>query len=149
MVTAGLRLDDALRGYLAEQGSKRIRKEQLWRLVGGSLRLRLTANALAGMPRGAVDADGARMAFAREVQGITSWYEHLAVQVGRPGGDRGVSLRAPEVDGTDAVELVSEGARGCWTVWVQEHLHHLSEHMPDLVAPAKHVAAIRRRPWWR
>ncbi len=149
VVTAGLRLDDALRGYLAEQGSKRMHKEQLWRLVGGSLRLRLTANAVAGMPQGAVDADGAREVFARQAQEITGWYEDLAAQVGRPGGDRDVSLQAPEVDSADGFELAFEGGRGCWKVWVHEHLHHLSEHMPDLVGPAKHVAAIRRRPWWR
>ena len=38
---------------------------------------------------------------------------------------------------------------GCWTIWVHEHLHHLAEHQSDLVGPARHVAAIRRRPWWR
>ena len=41
--TAGVRLDEGLRGFLSEQGSKRIAKQDLWRLVGGSLRLRLTA----------------------------------------------------------------------------------------------------------
>jgi hypothetical protein len=50
-VTTGLRLDDALRGLLAEQGTKHIRKEELWRLVGGTLRLRLTAHAVVGLPR--------------------------------------------------------------------------------------------------
>ena len=49
-VTAGLRLDDALRGFTAEQGTKRLSREELWRLVGGSLRLRLTAHAVADMP---------------------------------------------------------------------------------------------------
>ena len=36
---AGIRLEEGLRGFLAEQGSKRIAKQDLWRLVGGSLRL--------------------------------------------------------------------------------------------------------------
>ena len=48
--TAGVRLDEGLRGFLSEQGSKRIAKQDLWRLVGGSLRLRLTAHAVAEMP---------------------------------------------------------------------------------------------------
>ena len=56
-VTAGLRLDDALRGYLAEQGSKRLGKDDLWLLVMASMRLRLTAHSLAGL-RGAAPPDG-------------------------------------------------------------------------------------------
>jgi uncharacterized membrane protein YccC len=50
-IAAGVRLDDALRGFLAEQGSKRVSKEDLWALVNASTRLRLTANALAGLRR--------------------------------------------------------------------------------------------------
>jgi len=48
-VGAGIRLEDAMRGYLAEQGSKRMSKEDLWTLLNGSRRLRLTANTLAGL----------------------------------------------------------------------------------------------------
>jgi len=48
-VTAGLRLDEALRGFLAEHGTKRLAKEDLWRLVGGALRPRLIAHSLAGL----------------------------------------------------------------------------------------------------
>lgn len=44
---ASVRLDDALRAMLTEQGSKRVPKEELWRLVGGTARLRLTAQSLA------------------------------------------------------------------------------------------------------
>ena len=42
--TAGIRLDEALRGFLAEQGAKRVSKEDLWMLVMASMRLRLTAS---------------------------------------------------------------------------------------------------------
>ncbi len=48
-VTASIRLDEALRGFLAEQGSKRLSKEELWMLVMAAMRLRLTAFSLAGM----------------------------------------------------------------------------------------------------
>ena len=48
-VTAGIRLDEALRGFLAEQGTKRVSKEDLWMLVMASMRLRLTAYSLAGL----------------------------------------------------------------------------------------------------
>jgi uncharacterized membrane protein YccC len=46
-VSAGIRLDDAVRGLLTEQGSKRLGKEDLWALVNASTRLRLTARSLA------------------------------------------------------------------------------------------------------
>jgi len=55
--TAAVRLDDAVRGYFTEQGSKRVSKEDLWTLVNASSRLRLTAYTLASL-RTAVAADG-------------------------------------------------------------------------------------------
>jgi hypothetical protein len=48
-VTAGIRLDEALRAYLAEQGSKRLAKMDLWGLAMGSTRLRLTAYSVASL----------------------------------------------------------------------------------------------------
>ena len=49
-VSAGIRLDEALRGYLAEQGAKRIVRDDLWQLVAATTRLRLTAYSLATLP---------------------------------------------------------------------------------------------------
>ena len=58
-VSAGIRLDDAVRGFLTEQGSKRLSKEDLWTLVNASTRLRLTAHSLAGLrPAAPAPADG-------------------------------------------------------------------------------------------
>jgi hypothetical protein len=48
-VSAGIRLDDAVRGFLTEQGSKKLGKEDLWALVNAATRLRLTAHTLAGL----------------------------------------------------------------------------------------------------
>jgi hypothetical protein len=48
-VSAGIRLDDAVRGFLTEQGSKKLGKEDLWTLVNSATRLRLTAHSLAGL----------------------------------------------------------------------------------------------------
>jgi hypothetical protein len=47
--SAGIRLDDAVRGFLTEQGSKRLSKDDLWALVNASTRLRLSAHTLAGL----------------------------------------------------------------------------------------------------
>ena len=48
-VSAGIRLDDAVRGFLTEQGTKRVSKEDLWMLVNSATRLRLTAHTLAAL----------------------------------------------------------------------------------------------------
>jgi uncharacterized membrane protein YccC len=140
-VTAGFRVDDALRGLLAEQGTKHIRKEDLWRLVGGSMRLRLTAHAVAGLPR--VEAAGASPAALNErTAALESWYDSLAAQLDRPRGRAIATLQAPAL--TEYTTASSPRA-----VWLCEHLSHLSDHLGELVVPATRVAEVRRRPWWR
>jgi uncharacterized membrane protein YccC len=58
-VGAGIRLDDAVRGFLTEQGSKKLSKEDLWALVNASMRLRLTAHTLASLRVATPVADSA------------------------------------------------------------------------------------------
>jgi uncharacterized membrane protein YccC len=143
-VTAGLRLDAALRGFLAEQGSKRIPKVELWRLVGGALRLRLTAHALAGLPHhDSQEVIAAQQAIAPRAKILTAFYEQLAEEVGRPHGGRLPSLQAPTFD------QVATAPSTWHAVWLCEHMRHLADHLAELVAPAKHLADVRRRPWWR
>jgi hypothetical protein len=90
-VTASIRLDEALRGFLAEQGAKRLSKQELWTLVMATQRLRLTAYSLAGMPapdhvrhhaRG--DMAYARRSLTRAATDLVGFYERIAVLVGRP-----------------------------------------------------------------
>ncbi len=90
-VTAGIRLDEALRGFLAEQGTKRVSKEDLWMLVMASMRLRLTAYSLAGLQDPAHGRQHkhrgtayARTALAHATADLTGFYERIAVLVGRP-----------------------------------------------------------------
>jgi uncharacterized membrane protein YccC len=100
-VAAGIRLDDALRGYLAEQGTKRASRHELWALVMATVRLRLTAHSLAGLrahcppaptPGGHIDPVTALRRTAAE---LTDFYEQIAIQVGPPR--RGEPLPAPVV----------------------------------------------------
>jgi uncharacterized membrane protein YccC len=142
-VTAGLRLDDALRGLLAEQGTKHVRKDELWRLVGGSLRLRLTAHAVAGLPRvDAMDPDGSREVLSHRTETLQAWYDRLAAQVDRPRGRAIATLTPPQLS-------ADHNATSPHAIWLCEHLDHLTEHLGELVEPATSVAEIRRRPWWR
>ncbi len=90
-VTASIRLDEALRGFLAEQGAKRLSKQELWMLVMATMRIRLTAYSLAGMqapdharhhPHG--DWAYARNTLAKATMDLAGFYERIAVLVGRP-----------------------------------------------------------------
>ena len=90
-VTAGIRLDEALRGFLAEQGAKRVSKEELWMLVMASMRLRLTAYSLAGLQAPEhlrqhrhAGLAYARTALARAAADLAAFYERVAMLVGRP-----------------------------------------------------------------
>ena len=107
--TAAVRLDDAMRGFLTEQGSKRASKQDLWTLVNASSRLRLTAYTLAGLrPETAVNADGpavddfggaclplegsdeyaggpACVRLRSVTAGLVSFYDAIANEVSRPG----------------------------------------------------------------
>src|SRR6266568_743828 len=129
-VTAGIRLDEALRGFLAEQGAKRVSKEELWMLVMASMRLRLTAYSLAGMQaperlrqhthRGTAYA---RTALAHATADLTGFYERVAVLVGRPvahqvllpvsvpafTGLNGTTPRADGTDGPSGAVVLTEG----------------------------------------
>jgi uncharacterized membrane protein YccC len=88
-VTAGIRLDDALRGFLAEQGSKRMDKNDLWHLVMATMRLRLTAYSLAGLPERAAPANGAvdpdRQRLHDRATELIRFYDRVAGQVGHVG----------------------------------------------------------------
>ena len=90
-VTAGIRLDEALRGFLAEQGAKHLSKSDLWMLVMATMRLRLTAYSLAGMqePAHARQHHRQGLAYAKGVltqatAELAAFYERIALLVGRP-----------------------------------------------------------------
>jgi uncharacterized membrane protein YccC len=127
-ITASTRLDDALRGYLTEQGSKRVSKMDLWVLVMAAMRLRLTAHSLASLPLafgpagdgsarsdGSAVSDGSAGGVAHGVAGhdvagsdhavldhqtrqLADFYEQIAVLVGKPGRP----LRSPPAVGPPA-----------------------------------------------
>ncbi len=168
-VAAEIRLDDALRGYLAEQGTKRMPKEDLWSLVMATMRLRLTAHSLAGL-RGhgppheaaarngrdspAGPADPVKAALTRQAADLADFYERIAVEVGPPRRDRPPLVDPPGLDGADQPGTAENGHAAQASlhpraVWVREHLRHLGAHAQAITAPAERVAEQRRVPWWR
>jgi Fusaric acid resistance protein-like len=91
-VTAGIRLDEALRAFLTEQGAKHLSKQDLWTLVRATMRLRLTAYSLAGLqapehPRRHHDQRGiahARLVLGQAAADLAAFYDRIALLVGRP-----------------------------------------------------------------
>jgi uncharacterized membrane protein YccC len=185
-VTAGIRLDDALRGFLAEQGSKRVSKQDLWSLVMATMRVRLTAFSMAGLhlmsgehhtappgehhtaPPGELHtaqggghtpADGrrarsgddgqleqARASLRQMTAELTSYYDLIAIQVGRPNRMEVVPVAVPALDGHTGTTTAHYHPH---ILWVREHLEHLASHAQAIAAPAARMARLRRAPWWR
>jgi Fusaric acid resistance protein-like len=182
-VAAATRLDDALRGFLAEQGSKRVRKEDLWTLVMATARLRLTATTLAGLrdvevatgvaaatvPEGPGEPAGlacvpltgsdtytgspACTTLRTAAAGLAGFYGQVADEVGRAGrGGELTEVPPPPVTGAVIPRTASTATLPLHhphLLWVQDHLHHLSESAQTVSGPALRVAEARRRPWWR
>jgi uncharacterized membrane protein YccC len=149
------RLDDALRGYLTEQGSKRLSKSDLWALVMGATRLQLTAHSMASLPttpHGHADDGSLHAALRRQVADLSDFYDRLAVEVGRPARGTPPALLALPASGIAAATVGPCGAAAAYRadgLWVGHQLDHLQAHSADITGPAERLAAIRRRPWWR
>jgi uncharacterized membrane protein YccC len=150
-LTAGERLDDAVRSFIAEQGTKRLKREELWRLIGGTLRLRLTARSVAGLPRACAGSDPQSLRPVEELANrIVAWYEQLALHLGRPGREL-VPLTEPNLNGGTATQSGSNipATPSREAIWLREDLDQLADNLDALIAPANHLAEVRRAPWWR
>jgi hypothetical protein len=143
-VQAGARLDDALRAWLAEQGTRRLPKEQLWKLVAGTTRLRLTAQSIAGPARPEDEPGPAAPALVREAVRLAGVCDSLASQVGRVPSTVAQEL-AGLPGGGDEGGAVPRG----YDLWVRQHLDHVRRDLTALVGPTEVVAELRKRPWWR
>ena len=149
-VAAGNRLDEALRLFLSEQGTKRASKHDLWSLVMATLRLRLTAQSLAGLraycpPMGEDSHHGPVQSLRHLSSELTDFYQSIAILVGPPGHDPPAPVAAPVLPPDGAVPPIF----GPHPLWVRAHLQDLGQHAGDITVPAEHVAQLRRVPWWR
>lgn len=149
-VAAGNRLDEALRLFLSEQGTKRASKHDLWSLVMATLRLRLTAHSLTGLraycPPMGEDAHAGPVRSLRDLSSeLADFYQRIAVLVGPPGHDPPAAVAAPVLSADGAAPPIF----GPHPLWVREHLEDLGQHAGDITGPAEHVAQLRRVPWWR
>jgi uncharacterized membrane protein YccC len=148
-VSASIRLDDGLRGLLAEQGTKHISKEHLWRLVGATMRLRLTAHALARAQPVPPGFGAAKDALTRWTADLVCWYDRLALNLAGDDADDRVTLERTLPDVPSLLDETSDAAIPARAMWIGEHLRGLREHLAATIGPALELSALRHRPWWR
>ncbi len=172
-LAAGIRLDDALRGYLTEQGAKRLPRQDLWALVMNAMQLRLTAHSLASLPGAGqtgwdaepgahADVAVVRTALTAQAQRLAGFYGQLAAQVARPaavlpgrgGADRGADelaeVSVPAGLGDQPEQPCRSGPAHYHpeALWVADHLRHLGTEAAVVPGPAARLARARRTPWW-
>jgi uncharacterized membrane protein YccC len=141
-ITAGIRLDDAIRAYLNEQGSKRLAKADLWTLVMASQRIRLTSHSLASLPTRAERRNGGAMLGPR-YRDLSGFYHQIATQVGPQGEPTQIPV-PPELTAAYPTPIYDPD-----TLWVEMHLEQLGSHAAALPGPAARLARVRRTAWWR
>ena len=129
---------------MAEQGSKKVPKEQVWRLVGGTRRLRLTALSLTGTPRSETPPGPASHSLAEESVRLAGLCDDLAGRLSRTS-----STVAQELATLPAPEPAALDGHDGYVLWVREHLTHVQRDLGTMVEPAATVARQRAQPWWR
>jgi uncharacterized membrane protein YccC len=163
--TATVRLDDAVRGLLTEQGSKRLSKDDLWALLNASLRLRLTAYTLAGLRTATPAVEGdfggaclplagsdayagapACVALRSVTAGLAGFYGAIADEVSHPGPGQlspvplpamiGPAMPRPEPGGTGPAAAEAAVPAGQLP---HPHLLWVQEHLHHLSISAQTV----------
>ncbi len=162
---AAWRLDDALRQYLAERGSKHVALEKVTTLTNGAARLRLAGEAIARMQQGenSAAADGldapARL-LASRADDVTGWYQTLASVLSGVAADVppvGPPVRTGD-DDESFLDVLIPSVRGCGDaqrardaqrlLWSAQYLGDVNLLRGELVEPAAEVRTARRRPLW-
>jgi hypothetical protein len=79
---------------------------------------------------------------------VAAWYDHLASRLDRTDHSAVPVLTPPVFHLPDTPDntIVQDLS---WTLWVGEHLRHVTQRLGELVEPAGELAAQRHRPWWR
>jgi uncharacterized membrane protein YccC len=151
VAAADIRLDDAVRGYLTEQGSKRVSQADLWVLVMAATRLRLLAHSMLSSPSAAATHDDRRLraTLTREAGDMAGFYRNVAVDVASPARTALLPLPGQRLRRTRTTAAGRWHHRDDTAAWVRQHLAELAAHLADIVGPAERLAGDLRRPWWR
>lgn len=103
---ASLRLDDALREYLFERGTRNVPLEALTTLANGAIRIRMTAEAIAELPPPhSPDLESVARSVTVSAEATRTWFDALADRLEQPRPrPRDGEVRLP-----DPVDPVAEG----------------------------------------
>jgi uncharacterized membrane protein YccC len=162
---ASLRLDDALRQYLAERGAKRMQLEGITALANGATRLRLAGSAVIGLGVTYPDTvpevadpvlDGPIAALRNRTNEITAWYAELAdvldgVRDSAPpvtNDSRNESFLDIVLPAVDRCGDPDRAARAERLLWSGQYVGDVSAVRPGLIAPANAIGVRRKIPWW-
>ena len=140
---AAVRLDDAVRALLSEQGTKHTPQAQVWQLLGGTERLRLTAQSLAGLSPPDRPDNAASRELVEESAQLAGECDLLA---GELGATRTQPTVATELAAISVDHWSPPADHSDCIMWVRQHLDHVRENLAELAEPAATVAA--RRSWW-
>jgi uncharacterized membrane protein YccC len=164
-MAAGERLDEALRQYLAEQGTKQVPLESVAALANGAARVRLAGTAIKRLP---LDTPAGRLVgsgdesldvpvdvLVRRMRDVAGWYEMLAEAFARPGsplpqdgsspGESFLDVVLPAIDRCGDPERAAHAEQ---LLWSGQYVGDVDQLRHDLLTPAAQVAAARAGPWW-
>jgi uncharacterized membrane protein YccC len=162
---AAVRLDDALRQYLAEQGAKRVPLEDVTALANGASRVRLAGSAvsrlLASYPAPEPLIDDAYLerpvgVLRGRSDDLTSWYVHLGdVLSGTSATVPSLNTSRSDVSFLDvvlpAVDKCGDEDRAVRAerlLWAGQYVGDVGAARSDLIRPAGLVRESRVKPWW-
>ncbi len=165
-IAAGDRLDEALRQYLAERGTKRVPLESVAALANGAARVRLAGTAIKrlqldhsdGLPLAAVQGvlDQPASVLARRAEDVAHWYQGLAAAFSHPGNPLPSDGHTPGADSfldvvLPVVDACDDGQRAQAErlLWSGQYLGDVDQLRRDLLEPAAQVTAVQAHPWWR
>jgi uncharacterized membrane protein YccC len=141
---AATRLDAGLRSFMAEQGTRRVPKDLVWRLVGGAGELRVIAQSLAALPEPARLLEPQMRILLAEAVRLAGQCDELAARLGRQQPTVAQELARLPLISQDTPSPVT-GYAG----FIGMHLSQLAGDLAVLDEPARAVSASRARPWWR
>jgi uncharacterized membrane protein YccC len=152
------RLDDVLRTYVAERGPKPVPLAEIANLVTGAAALRLTADAVLELWRGAGDPGvGDRAAARHELAGLSAqiraWYAGLATTLEDEQApleplalDRQADRRFVEALYRDLLDQDSlAGATAVRLIWTRDHLGAAARLQERIALPVQALAATAGR----
>ena len=164
-LAAGVRLDDALRQYLAEQGAKHVPLSSVATLANGAARLRLAGTAIARLqeqaPDGRVATTDPGLAaplalLDRRAEQVTLWYSQLAGAFTRAAA---ALPSAPDGADESFLDVVLPAVHSCGdqeraaraeqVLWSGQYLGDVDRLRTDLLEPGRQVSEARALPWWR